>query len=54
MVQLHVDRGLLEDGKVDVESLRPLLYSFPGGPYLSIGPSVAEAFKVGKTFAPKM
>jgi flavin reductase (DIM6/NTAB) family NADH-FMN oxidoreductase RutF len=54
VVQLHVDRGLLEDGKVDVESLRPLLYSFPGGPYLSIGPSVAEAFKVGKTFAPKM
>jgi flavin reductase (DIM6/NTAB) family NADH-FMN oxidoreductase RutF len=54
VVQLHVDRGLLDDGKVDVESLRPLLYSFPGGPYLSIGQSLAEAFKVGKTFAPKM
>jgi len=54
VVQLHVDKSLLDDGKVDVERLRPLLYSFPGGPYLSIGPSVAEAFKVGKTFVARM
>ena len=50
VVQVHVDRSIVVDGKVDVEDLRPLLYSFPGGPYLSIGPAVAEAFKVGKTF----
>jgi len=50
VVQVHVGRSIVVDGKVDVERLRPLLYSFPGGPYLSIGPAVAEAFKVGKTF----
>ncbi len=54
VVQVHVDKGLVVDGKVDVEGMRPLLYSFPGGPYLSIGPFVAEAFKVGKTFIAKM
>ena len=53
VVQVHVDKALVNEGKVDVEGLRPLLYSFPGGPYLSIGPVVAEAFKVGKTFVPK-
>lgn len=53
VVQVHVDRSIVSDGKVDVESMRPLLYSFPGGPYLSIGPAVAEAFKVGKTFVVK-
>jgi flavin reductase (DIM6/NTAB) family NADH-FMN oxidoreductase RutF len=50
VVQLHADRSIVTDGKVDVERLRPLLYSFPGGPYLSVGPSVAEAFQVGKAF----
>jgi flavin reductase (DIM6/NTAB) family NADH-FMN oxidoreductase RutF len=53
VVQVHADRSLVSDGKVDVQGLRPLLYAFPGGPYLSIGPSVAEAFKVGRTFIPK-
>jgi flavin reductase (DIM6/NTAB) family NADH-FMN oxidoreductase RutF len=53
VVQLHVDRSLVADGKVDVEGLRPLLYAFPGGPYLSIGPAVADAFKVGKTLISK-
>jgi Conserved protein/domain typically associated with flavoprotein oxygenases, DIM6/NTAB family len=53
VVQLHVDRRIVSDGKVDVEGLRPLLYCFPGGPYLSIGPPVAEAFKVGKSFVAK-
>ena len=53
VVQVHVDKTLVHDGKVDVEGIMPLLYSFPGGPYLSVGPVVAEAFKVGKTFAPK-
>ncbi|HEY3420473.1 MAG TPA: flavin reductase family protein [Methanomassiliicoccales archaeon] len=53
VVQLHVDKTLVKNGKVDVEDLRQLLYAFPGGPYLSIGPAVAEAFKVGKTFTAK-
>ncbi|MGD0817528.1 MAG: flavin reductase family protein [Methanomassiliicoccales archaeon] len=53
VVQVHVDKSIICNGKVDVEGLRPLLYSFPGGPYLSIGPAVAEAFKVGKTFVVK-
>jgi flavin reductase (DIM6/NTAB) family NADH-FMN oxidoreductase RutF len=53
VVQLYVDKALLIDGAVDVEGLKPLLYSFPGGPYLSIGPKVAEAFKVGKTYNAK-
>jgi flavin reductase (DIM6/NTAB) family NADH-FMN oxidoreductase RutF len=53
VVQVHVDRQFVGDGKVDVVGLRPLLYSFPGGPYLSIGSQVAEAFKVGKTFSAK-
>jgi flavin reductase (DIM6/NTAB) family NADH-FMN oxidoreductase RutF len=53
VVQVYADSSLVDDGKVDVESLKPLLYSFPGGPYHSIGPSVAEAFKVGKTFMAK-
>ena len=53
VVQVHADRSLVSNGKVDLEGLRPLLYGFPGGPYLSIGPSVAEAFKVGRTFIPK-
>jgi flavin reductase (DIM6/NTAB) family NADH-FMN oxidoreductase RutF len=53
VVQVHVDKTLMIDGAVDVEGMKPLLYSFPGGPYLSIGPMVAEAFKVGKTFNAK-
>jgi flavin reductase (DIM6/NTAB) family NADH-FMN oxidoreductase RutF len=53
VVQVHVDKTILIDGKVEMEGLKPLLYSFPGGPYLSIGPAVAEAFKVGKTFVAK-
>jgi flavin reductase (DIM6/NTAB) family NADH-FMN oxidoreductase RutF len=53
VVQLHVDRSILKDGKVDVNGLRPLLYCFPGGPYLTIGPAVAEAFQVGRDFMPK-
>ena len=50
VVQVHADRSIVSEGEVDVQALRPLMYSFPGGPYLSIGPAVAEAFKVGKTF----
>ena len=53
VVQVHVERSLVSDGKVDMQRLRPLLYSFPGGPYVAIGPVVAEAFKVGKTVAKK-
>jgi len=53
VVQVYADKSLVSDGKVDVEDLKPLLYSFPGGPYLSIGPRVAEVIKVGKTFIAK-
>ena len=53
VVQLHVDKRLVKDGKADTEGLRPLMYSFPGGPYLSIGPAVAKAFEVGRDFVPK-
>ena len=52
VVQVHADVSLVSNGKVDITELRPLLYSFPGGPYLSIGPAVAEAFEVGRTFIP--
>jgi flavin reductase (DIM6/NTAB) family NADH-FMN oxidoreductase RutF len=50
VVQVQIDKAVVHEGKVDVSDLKPLLYSFPGGPYLSIGPVVAEAFNVGKTF----
>jgi flavin reductase (DIM6/NTAB) family NADH-FMN oxidoreductase RutF len=53
VVQVHIEKTLLIDGKVEIDGLRPLLYAFPGGPYLSAGPAVAEAFKVGKTFVVK-
>jgi flavin reductase (DIM6/NTAB) family NADH-FMN oxidoreductase RutF len=53
VVQVHADRNLVRDGEVDLEGLRPLMYSFPGGPYRSIGPAVAEAFQVGRTFVPE-
>lgn len=53
VVQVHADRALVKGGKVDGKGLRPLMYSFPGGPYLSIGPAVAEAFQVGKDFLPR-
>jgi flavin reductase (DIM6/NTAB) family NADH-FMN oxidoreductase RutF len=52
VVQVHADKSIVGEGKVDVEGSKPLVYSFPGGPYLSIGPRVAEAFQVGKTFIP--
>jgi flavin reductase (DIM6/NTAB) family NADH-FMN oxidoreductase RutF len=53
VVQVYADQSLVDNEKVDVEKLKPLLYSFPGGPYHSLGPSVAEAFTVGKTFVAK-
>jgi flavin reductase (DIM6/NTAB) family NADH-FMN oxidoreductase RutF len=46
IVSVHVEEGLTD--KADLHKLDPLLYSFPGGPYLSIGGKVADAFKVGK------
>jgi flavin reductase (DIM6/NTAB) family NADH-FMN oxidoreductase RutF len=53
VVQVHADKDLAPGGKVDLEGVRPLLYSFPGGPYLAVGNLVAEAFTVGKTFVTK-
>ena len=53
VVELYVDRDCLVDGKPDARKIDPLLYVMLGGPYLSMGDKVADAFKVGKDFQGK-
>lgn len=48
ITDVQVSEDCMSGGKVDIEKIDPLLYAMPGGPYLSIGGMVAEAFKVGR------
>lgn len=53
IVQVHAEEFCLVNGKPDVRRMDPLLYAMPGGPYLSIGEKVADAFKVGRSLKPR-
>ncbi|QLH74782.1 MAG: flavin reductase family protein [Methanomassiliicoccales archaeon] len=47
---VYVESSSLTGDDVDIRKIDPLLYSFPGGPYMSFGAKVADAFKIGKDF----
>lgn len=51
VVHTHVEEyGLTEDGKIDYEKVKPLLFEMPTQSYLSLGTRVAGCWNVGNEF----
>jgi len=47
VVETYVDEGLLEEGKLDISRLKPLLFDMTSRKYFSLGPEVAKCWSVG-------
>lgn len=50
--EVYVDEGRLTEGRPDIDKLQLLMYLSSGALYFIKGRTVAEAFSVGKDFAP--
>ncbi len=48
--EVYVDRSVVSSGRADPVKVDPLILWMPGGPYLSIGENLGEAYKVGKGY----
>lgn len=54
VVDAKVDEALLDDGqKVDVERLRPILFTPDSGLYYGIGDLLGKAYSIGKDLVPE-
>jgi hypothetical protein len=51
-VSVHVDEAALKDSAPDGSRIAPLLFTFPDKGYWMLGAHVAEAWSVGKRYAP--
>ena len=52
VVAAYADEDALKDGAPDWAKIAPLLFTFPDKGYWKLGPHVAEAWSVGKGYAP--
>lgn len=54
VLEVHAEERVLREGTdvVDIDALDPLVYCAGVREYRSVGPKVADAFKVGKSLAP--
>ena len=48
IVETHADDSVLNEGKVDLAKLKPLLFDMSSIKYWSVGKSVADCWKIGK------
>jgi flavin reductase (DIM6/NTAB) family NADH-FMN oxidoreductase RutF len=53
VVHVWVDDDVAPGGKLDWSMVDPLLFTFPDKGYWRLGQWVAEAWKVGRAYAPK-
>lgn len=53
IVESYVDEKCLTGDKVDIEKLRPLIFSMYENKYLGVGKVLGEGWKAGKNYAPK-
>jgi len=51
--EVYVDEGRMTAGRPDMDKLQLLMYLSSGASYFTKGPTVAEAFRVGKEFRPR-
>lgn len=52
VVAVYADDDVLTDGKPDWSRVAPMLFTFPDKAYWELGPRVAGAWSVGKSFTP--
>ncbi len=53
VVAVYADEAVVTDGEPDWRKLAPLLFTFPDASYWKLGERVAQAWSVGKRFAPR-
>lgn len=49
VVNVSANEDVLENGKIDIKKLNPLIFDPEGHKYYSVGTTVADALKVGKS-----
>lgn len=50
LVGSYVDEACLDDGKVDLEAVRPLLFDYASGWYFGLGEPVAPCWRAGRDY----
>lgn len=53
LVQTYADDAVMTDGKIDIASLRPLLFDMASKKYWSLGRSMGNCWRVGKSLKKK-
>ncbi len=54
VVQTHVNPAVLQDGKVDIASVKPLLFDMASKHYWALGESIGLAWREGKKLKKKL
>ena len=49
LIQTYVDDNVMDNGKIDISKLRPLLFDMASKKYWSLGQSVGNCWNVGKS-----
>lgn len=52
LVASHADPDMLDQGKVDLEKVKPLLFDYASGWYFSLGEPVAPCWRAGRDYQP--